>query len=135
MMIVALMGLSSVPVLGQYYKWPKSTARDIAKELIQRDGSEKTIQVIPGCEEKIYRFYFQALGAEPKLTAALQPTDWNSLEQSVTLDLAETYLITPAVLTVEQRRKLQRLGFVPLLQPDIEQSGAQILYKRAEIVK
>jgi hypothetical protein len=135
MMIVALMGLSSVPVLEQYYKWPKSTARDIAKELVQRDGFEKTIRVIPGYEEKIYRFYFQVLGAEPKLTAALQPTDWNSLEQSVTLDLAETYLITPAVLTVEQRRKLQRLGFVPLLRPDIERSGAQTLYKRAEIVE
>lgn len=135
MMIVALMGLFSVPVLAQYYKWPKSTARNIAKELIQRDDSEKTIRVIPGYEEKIYRFYFQVLRAEPKLTAALQPTDWNSLEQSVTLDLAGTYLITPAVLTVEQRRELQRLGFVPLLQPEIEQSGAQTLYKRAEIAE
>lgn len=134
-MIVVLMGLSSVPALEKYYKWPKSTARDIAEELVQRDCSGRTILVIPGYEEKVYRFYFQALGAEPELATALQPTNWDSLERSVISDLAGTYLVTPAVLTIEQRRELQRLGFVPLLQPEIEQTGAQALYKRAETAK
>jgi len=128
----SVLGLFNSFVLGEYYVWPKSTAKTISIKLAQDYRSESTILVVPGYEAKVYRFYFQALGFGSDLSEALYPTDWKNLETTAAQIEANAYLVTPALLTKEQSTELQRLGFVKLLGSDIEWHGAQILFVRLE---
>lgn len=128
--VVGMMGLSNIPILGEYYEWPKSIAREIAQELIARCQAEETVLVIPSYEGKVYRFYFQALG-KSDLIAALRPVGWNELEQALPGTSAGVYLIAPVALTPEQLDELHRLGFVPLLYPEKEWYRTQALFVRA----
>lgn len=124
---VGVLGLSSGPELREYYEWPKSVARDIVLEIVDSYCPGSAILVIPGYQEKVYRFYFQVLG-KPGLAAALHSADWGDLEQAVACNSTEVYLIAPVVLTAAQHDELFRLGFVPLIESEVDWYRTQALF-------
>ncbi|OQY42393.1 MAG: hypothetical protein B6242_16270 [Anaerolineaceae bacterium 4572_78] len=128
--VMIIFGLSAVPRLTDYYNFQKSNGRQIVSELIQKSKTTEPIFVIPGYEEKIYRFYLLQTTSSNDIIQELKPTSWEQLQYDTSKIPGDIYLITTALMSDEQYNHLELLGFTPLLQPEVGWHGSRLLLVR-----
>ena len=84
-LIVSLVvtGLIALPRISEYYRFPKSNGEQLAAELQQVYRDHLPVYVIPGYEEKVYRFYLLTEGSSRsvEIVQALHPMSWEDLQQ------------------------------------------------------
>jgi uncharacterized membrane protein len=120
---------TSLPALIDYYKWPKSIAREVSQEIIRRWAPEDTILVIPGYSQKIYIYYLKYVYHRSDLASTIKPS--NLTELSGATGNGEVFLIyihegqIPAETNVEE---ILSAGFQPVLPPDLKSWLGQSLF-------
>lgn len=77
--VIVVFGLSAAPRLTDYYHFPKSNGRQIVSKLLQMPQITEPIFVIPGYEEKVYRFYLLQTTNSNDIIQKLKPTSWEWL--------------------------------------------------------
>lgn len=115
--IVCVFCLTATPRIVDYYHYQRSTAKQVVSQLLLLHKSGEPILIIPGYEEKIYRFYFIQARSEG-LIKGLTPTSWQELPALISTGIGKFYLATSAKLLDEQRTVLENLGFVELSGAD-----------------
>lgn len=128
--LAALVCLAALPRLADYYRFPKSTGRQVTARILRTYRPGDLILVFPDYEEEIYRFYLlQTLNAG-EVSRALRPTTWADLTQSVPGATSTAYLVTPALISRAQLANLTALGFRELCCPEPRWYGTQLLFVR-----
>jgi len=124
--------LSAIPRLFDYYDFSRGNGKQVVSELTQLYQPHELIFVIPGYEEKIYRWYSLKAGDMNEIDQALRPTSWEQLERDMSENSMTSYLITPSIISDAHLDTLASLGFTPLLQPKVNANLSRILFTRKE---
>jgi uncharacterized membrane protein len=114
---IALLVLSSIPALVQYYRWPKSNAHQISEQIAVVWQPGAIIYIYPGYHEKVFRWYFQTELLRPEMIASITPVELDGLEKSNPQPALLVYFTPfPVNGQVEVSRILQN-GFKPMSKP------------------
>lgn len=118
---------ASLPRLQDYYAYQRSSAKEVVLRLMAQYKPGDEIFVIPGYEEKIYRFYLSRFDFS-KIVEKIHGVSWEDLPQWVLRREGRVYLITPAYLSEERQTFLQDFGFVNVLGLDNAWYGKHALF-------
>jgi hypothetical protein len=114
--LIFIVLLISIPALQAYYRWPKSTAREISEYLIDEWSPGDVILVSPTHQVKTFRYYLRYVYREPELSMWLKPVTLERLIQNGPSS-NEKYLIINKELTQSERDDLLSLGFATIEIP------------------
>lgn len=126
--------LASIPLLLDYYEWPKSVARTVSGTVAAQWFPGDSLLVVPGYEEKVYRFYLGYLMDRPDVAAAVRSTAWEGLDadmSSVAVNAGrQVFLSVGHPLSEQDVVKLSTLGFQPWAVAASSELGVQSLFVR-----
>lgn len=125
--IICIFCLAVRPRITDYYRYQKSTGKQVVLQLLSLHQLGEPILVIPDYEEKIYRFYLMQAHADDQI-GDLRPTTWQELPVLVSSGVGRVYLATSAQLSNEQKAVLESLGFTNLSEIDRPWGGIHALF-------
>ena len=106
---IIMIVLSAIRIY-DYYQWEKSAGREVATELLGLQKQGQPIYLIPGHDENVYLFYFQAMSADERIND-LQPISWNDLAGRSANTADQAYLVFRGELSPEQESLVEELNF------------------------
>lgn len=133
--IMVMIGLFAYPRIVDYYRFPKSNGGQITKELLSiHHNLSSIIYVIPGYEEKIYRFYLLRDGGSEaeRIIPLLIPANLDEIAKLIQRDEGTQYIIMPGIREKEQYYLdyLVKQGFKVLVSPELNWHWARYLLVR-----
>ncbi len=83
--LLLIVSLSAIPGITYYYGVEKSNGKQIAQELILRNGEEpgSKIFVLPAYEVKVYQYYLGYYFEQPQLFSNLRSGDWDNIASTI----------------------------------------------------
>jgi hypothetical protein len=133
LIIITLFTLSSVPRLADYYRFTKSTGREIVSKLVEGHREGEPVFVMPAYEEVIYRFYLAQTHKGQNTMNELRPCRWESLPSAIKGLSKTAYLIIPLfplINNTKHQELLKSLEFKTFFIPAKRGFGSQVLFKR-----
>ena len=124
---------TSLPALKVYYEDEKGNSRAIAQAILESWQPGDTILITPGYEGFVYMYYIEYVYLRPEVSARLWTAGWDEIQQVEDWN-GNIYIITPARLSVEEDRLMDKLGFTPLFRSTFESRYARVLWGRARPV-
>lgn len=111
--LISLLILASLFSLQDYFQWSKSAARQISEYIIANwTPANDLILIIPGYQEKVYRFYLHYIFQRPDIAARIRPVEIHQLhEQALS---GGTFLIVIENLSEHRVSQFLQLGFSPV---------------------
>ncbi len=127
--LAAAVCLSAAPEIRDYYRFQKSTGKQIVSQLLPLHKPGEPILIIPGYDWEVFQIYLMQAHSDDKIKD-LKPTSWQELPALVSeTPSGALYLVTPAKLSNEEKATLETLGFTNLSGPDKLGSGAHALHR------
>lgn len=122
--------LTSLPALKTYYKDEKGNSRAIAQAILESWQPGDTILITPGYEGFVYKYYIETVYRRPDVSARMWTARWEEIRQTVDWE-GSIYVITPARLSGEEARLMDKLGYTSLFRSTFESRYARVLWGRA----
>ena len=120
--------LTSSQRISQYYAFPKSQAKQIVAAFLEAQHGQEPLFVIPGYEEKIYRYYMIQDGQPDSTIQRVIPTDWQALQQAISTTPSRAYLAVQGMEAIEETSMLRNLGFEQIWSPQTIWYGTHTLW-------
>jgi 4-amino-4-deoxy-L-arabinose transferase-like glycosyltransferase len=110
--LIGVLLLSCFPALANYYKWPKSEARWISEYLSKNWEPGEAILVVPGYQEKVYRYYLQYVYSRPDIASWICPSEIKDITEG-RLNVGDGFLIVVRELSSDDEwiAQLSKVGF------------------------
>ena len=108
-----LVAILQIPSVVNFYSWEKANGDQIVRFISETRPTPDKICVIPAYEKKVYEYYFQKIDRSTYLPL-LAGCEWLDLTSKINDNV---FVITPAVLTDEERKSLEDAGLVLRLSP------------------
>jgi len=121
-----LLIVSSLFALNDYYCWPKSTARHISEEIIDRWSEGDIILVFPSYQGKVYHFYLQYVLDRPDVASSVHSFD----PELAAGTSGKAFLITTSPLDSEVYAVLSSTNFEAITTEHMDVWLGQSLFVR-----
>ena len=125
--LVAILFLGSLPALRDYYRWPKSNAREISNTIVQNWEAGDVISVSPGYNEKIFRYYLQYPIGHPEIASRVRAEEVDSNHPN-----GIRFVVIVDQLPDDVIKNLLSNGYQPVILPETGEWLGQSLYLKEE---
>jgi len=110
--------LLSFLALANYYQWPKSDARWISEYLSRNWEAGEIILVVPGYQEKVYRYYLQYVYSRPDIVSWVYPSEAEDIiKLKLNAEAGFLIVVGDASSNEEWIAKLLKMGLRPVKIP------------------
>jgi hypothetical protein len=110
--LIGVLLLSGFPAQANYYQWCKSDARWISEYLYRNWDPGEAVLVVPGYQEKLYRYYLQYVYSRPDIASWIYPSEVEDITEG-RLDVDDGFLIVVGELSSNNEwvAQLSKIGF------------------------
>ena len=133
-LFAALYGIAVIVVVilggirvADYYEWQKSTGEQVVAELLEIHQVGQPVYVIPGYDQKVFRFYLREIGADQHIPDLI-PISWDKLPEVSSNSIEPFFLATRGKVNREQKALLAELDYRSYTDVEGIWYGAHALY-------
>ncbi len=123
-----LLSVAVFSSLTTYYSFEKSNGRLVTDYLLQTYQSPLPVYIIPGYEEKIYRWYLLQHESDRGILEKIVPLDWDTLTLKKNESQSASYLLLPVILSTEEQGTLSQLGYHQVYKPAGNWRGSRAVW-------